>query len=65
MREKIADADMLYEGQKIHVTASLGVACEICSPDFEIERLVKKADTALYGAKNAGRNRVSLYSLDA
>jgi diguanylate cyclase (GGDEF)-like protein len=65
LREKIADAEMVYEGQRIHVTASLGVACEICSPDFEIEGLVKKADTALYGAKNAGRNRVSLYSPDA
>jgi diguanylate cyclase (GGDEF)-like protein len=65
LREKIADAEMVYEGQKIHVTASLGVAAEVCSPDFDIERLVKKADTALYRAKNAGRNKVVLYSPDA
>lgn len=65
LREKIDDAEMLYEDKRIHVTASLGVAAEICSPDFEIERLVKKADTALYRAKNAGRNRVVLYSPDA
>ncbi|MDD4337396.1 MAG: diguanylate cyclase [Firmicutes bacterium] len=65
LREKIADAEMVYEDQRIHVTASLGVAAEVCSPDFDIERLVKKADTALYRAKNAGRNKVVLYSPDA
>jgi len=64
LRERIAAAEMIYETERIHVTASLGVAEEICSPDFQVERLVKNADAALYGAKNAGRNRVVLYSPD-
>lgn len=42
--------------EKINITASLGVASQ--SEDFNLNNLVKKADEALYNAKEQGRNRV-------
>ncbi|GAB3031247.1 diguanylate cyclase domain-containing protein [Bowmanella dokdonensis] len=40
------------------VTLSVGLACIRVSLDMEKERLWKEADKQLYGAKQAGRNRV-------
>jgi len=38
------------------VTVSLGVAEH--RPDEDLAELIRRADTALYGAKEGGRNRV-------
>jgi two-component system, cell cycle response regulator len=43
--------------QLVPVTASVGVA-NLQGPDDTLERLLKRADQALYTAKNEGRNRV-------
>lgn len=52
---------MTVDNRKLVVTASLGLAL---FPDhgLEPEELLKRADLALYAAKDAGRNRVKLYS---
>ena len=50
----------LYDRQEIAVTASFGVA-SLKSRD-DIKRLFDKADSALYEAKDAGRNQVRFYS---
>lgn len=56
------------QGQRLQVTISLGVASladgEIDMPAgaTDEERLMKKADTALYRAKDAGRNQVAVYT---
>lgn len=52
---------MTVDNRKLVVTASLGLAL---FPDHgqEPEELLKRADLALYAAKDAGRNRVLLYS---
>ncbi len=43
--------------QLVPVTASVGVA-NLQGPDDTLEKLLKRADQALYTAKNEGRNRV-------
>lgn len=41
-----------------HVTISLGVAAAIPSTSLDADAFIGKADTALYAAKEQGRNRV-------
>lgn len=60
--ERIKDAVEIHSftlstGMQIHITISIGVASY---PETiqDIEKLMEKADTALYAAKRAGRNRV-------
>jgi two-component system cell cycle response regulator len=43
-------------GQRVPVTASLGVAQ--FAPEESLEQVVDRADRAMYGAKSTGRNRV-------
>lgn len=48
----------IYEGKRIQLTLSLGVA--EMTPDMESpQTLIKSADKALYQSKNSGRNRVT------
>jgi diguanylate cyclase (GGDEF)-like protein len=49
------------QGQTIIVTASFGVA-SLTLRDETFESLLSRADTALYAAKDAGRNRVQAHS---
>ena len=65
MREEVAKLELRYGGKPLGpVTVSLGVAV---FPDHtkESEELLRCADEALYAAKQAGRNRVVAYSVDA
>lgn len=56
-RKKIADMTLEVEQRKIHVTFSAGVSDARLS-DEDAWVAVKRADIALYQAKDAGRNRV-------
>ncbi|MDP1896827.1 MAG: GGDEF domain-containing protein [Sulfurimicrobium sp.] len=49
---------LLYEGKPIQITFSAGLA--LLKPDENGHALVMRADTALYEAKNAGRNCVKI-----
>lgn len=49
----------VFEGKRIPVTSSLGVA-QLADSDADHETLLKRADEALYKAKQSGRNRVVL-----
>lgn len=54
IRNTIESCEHLYGDHKIMVTISLGVACY--GKGDNSESLFEKADSALYAAKNAGRN---------
>lgn len=45
-----------YDGNVLNVSASVGVAIREYDEDTPLELLLKKADQALYRAKNSGRN---------
>ncbi|MBO1520447.1 putative bifunctional diguanylate cyclase/phosphodiesterase [Oceanisphaera pacifica] len=51
----------LLGGQQLEVTPSIGVALFNSEKD-EPENLLKKADIALYAAKEAGRNQLTIFS---
>ena len=50
-------------GEKLAVTISVGVAAAIAGGDHR-DRLLKRADDALYSAKSGGRNRVTIRAAD-
>jgi diguanylate cyclase (GGDEF)-like protein len=57
VRRAIEGTEFAFEGTKIPVTLSLGVA-ERCPGTEVAEAFIERADTRLYEAKRSGRNRV-------
>lgn len=58
LRTCISDLPFPFAGQLLKVTVSIGIAT--LSPDDDLPTLMRRADLALYEAKNAGRNRSAL-----
>ncbi len=57
LRHVVDDEPIVTEKGEIDVTISIGVA-ELDQSSFCLEQLLKKADEALYSAKETGRNKV-------
>ncbi len=64
IRRRISDEPMCFEGRRIPVTTSIGVAASH-GHQRSVHNLVALADASLYDAKRAGRNRVIVGSVDA
>lgn len=60
----MVSSDMENESRELLVTVSIGIA-EFSSDVFCATDLVKRADEAMYQAKDAGRNRVCVYGNSA
>ena len=56
IRNLIADTRMTINKHSINITASIGLA--YFGAEDDLHSLIKRADTALYSAKGAGRNCV-------
>jgi len=60
IRERIENSDCLTKDITVHMTASFGVAT--LEPEMKnLDSLFHNADTAMYQAKNSGRNKVMLF----
>ncbi|MDA1014459.1 MAG: GGDEF domain-containing protein [Planctomycetota bacterium] len=59
LRKSIADNEFLVHGGMLHLTVSIGVAETIVGETTDV--LYKRADSALYRAKETGRNRVVVH----
>ena len=59
--EKLLDKIRNHKYKDINITASIGINLET-SESRDLTDAIKKADIALYKAKNSGRDRVEIYS---
>lgn len=62
IRAQVAGQVMIYRGQALAVTVSLGVALMEPGQPLHRDELIRRADQALYRAKRGGRNRVETCS---
>ena len=59
IRVAIESAEVRHQGQTLRLTVSIGVAAQLAH-EIQPQMAVERADKALYAAKRAGRNRVSV-----
>jgi|GEM_PF-3378515 diguanylate cyclase (GGDEF) domain len=60
--KEIAQQPIYVNGLMISVTISVGLAEILSTAKYSLDDAIKKADTALYQAKESGRNRVCCFS---
>ncbi|MDQ6961220.1 MAG: diguanylate cyclase [Mariprofundaceae bacterium] len=63
MRTAIENIHFMVEGKRVPITISGGVASLYLHQEEDAHTLFNFADTALYEAKNSGRNRVNIFTL--
>ncbi len=56
IRHTVEEAEVSWKDQRLRITTSVGVAPAIASDEFA--SIIRRADEALYGAKQSGRNCV-------
>jgi two-component system cell cycle response regulator len=66
LRAAVAEEPFILQGtgDKLLVTVSVGIAMTGEGNDDTLENLLKRADDALYAAKNAGRNRTITFPVE-
>lgn len=60
LRKIVSQSIFVYNEQKISFTVSIGIA-QYAAGETEVDAPLGRADTAVYDAKKAGRNRISVY----
>jgi diguanylate cyclase (GGDEF)-like protein len=66
IRRSVIDKHIIHSGSPTgYLTVSLGCYSFIPSGNDSLEVFIQRADAALYQAKNAGRNRAAVLSLDS
>jgi diguanylate cyclase (GGDEF)-like protein/PAS domain S-box-containing protein len=59
LRKAVSNAEILSCDQiPLRITVSIGIAVPVDNESNRIDNILRQADTALYEAKNSGRNRV-------
>ena len=61
IRRGVEAGQFAFEGKRIPVTISVGLACLPDSSIKDASELIRAADSALYASKNSGRNRITLH----
>lgn len=59
LRQKTSELAIDFEGARIPISTSIGVAA--ITPQQDVQEAIAQADIALYNAKNNGRNRTVFY----
>jgi diguanylate cyclase len=65
IREEIASTEFRVADEVLHLTISIGVYTVVPERADDTGEIFKRADTALYEAKEQGRNRVVAYRTSA
>lgn len=63
LRKLVSQNMLVYNNQTISFTTSIGIA-QYRSGEVSVEGPLSRADSAVYDAKKAGRNRISVYRND-
>ena len=61
LRGDIEKTVISYHDKEIRITVSIGMADSPAGTVHSLEEMLTQADSALYQAKNSGRNRICLY----
>lgn len=58
VRQTTAASPVVFDGQNIPITVSLGLSCTAGRPEISPDKFIAEADEQLYAAKHSGRNKV-------